>query len=675
MQLTYEQEGFQASGITPTKFKMELNPIAFRVLSDGLYKDKIGAVVRELSCNAYDAALDSKATTMFDIHSPTFLDPFFHIRDYGTGLNEEDIENVYYNYFASTKRNDNDKIGCFGLGSKSPFAYTNSFTVTSYHDNMKKDYCIFQDAEGYPSVSKIYEEPTNEPNGLKVTVEVSSKDFDKFESAIQKFCFPFKNIKSNVEIEDPIVVMQHELFKIIIEPSYFTTVDRFLISYGNILYPVNLSLSDMNTPIKIDSGYAMVIDVPLGELDITPSREELGYTPKTIQYIKNVFDSIHSYIQSNVRDILQVAQEEAKSTFRQALIINKKIEELYPTNFIRFPLMTVEGKTVNVLTNARCSQKHWVFTRQFGRHRRKTKYSVDAEVDIHIVNANNIKRANLDTFFDLHPNQHVVLLKFGSKPELEEASISLEEFVKLYPATPKVKPPKDTKPKQLLPEDHMEVLMVGGNRRVYTVAELSKMYYVKFREFTKDQLSEVSSLTYTINKMNSSSENVMILNQTQLKKLENIGVRHFRTLISDNYSKLVDMVKRVEFKEVLCYYANTSSIIYWFTINKIFKLPVDVTKAVYSSGICKISSLNFAIEKLFRDFQFHIDTDFSYEINDLKQYLTDLEKMLSSNFPLVLCNMRDNRDEIKDELKFYIRSKLKKFKLNLSKNALKLEYK
>jgi len=136
-------------------FRIESSPEAFRILSDGLYSDKIRAVIRELSTNAVDACVEAGTldTGGYVIHLPNTLEPSFSIRDYGTGLTHEEVIGLYTTYFGSNKTHSNKFTGQLGLGSKSPFAYTDSFTVTSWTDGSKRCYNAHISAAGYPAIA------------------------------------------------------------------------------------------------------------------------------------------------------------------------------------------------------------------------------------------------------------------------------------------------------------------------------------------------------------------------------------------------------------------------------------------------------------------------------------------------------------------------------------------
>ena len=115
-----------------TNFTIKASSKMFKILSSGLYSNKIKAVIREVSCNAVDANVDAgRADIPIVVHLPNENEPFFSIKDSGTGLTPEQMVDIYTSYGTSTKTDRNDQIGALGLGSKSPFSYVDQFTVTS----------------------------------------------------------------------------------------------------------------------------------------------------------------------------------------------------------------------------------------------------------------------------------------------------------------------------------------------------------------------------------------------------------------------------------------------------------------------------------------------------------------------------------------------------------------
>ena len=100
------------------EFRIRNSAKAFKILSDGLYSNKIRAIVRELSCNALDSHIGAgKPNVPFEVHLPTVLEPWFAVRDFGLGLDGDQVTNIYTTYFESTKTDSNAFIGALGLSS------------------------------------------------------------------------------------------------------------------------------------------------------------------------------------------------------------------------------------------------------------------------------------------------------------------------------------------------------------------------------------------------------------------------------------------------------------------------------------------------------------------------------------------------------------------------------
>ena len=82
----------------------------YRVLSDTLYSDKPRAVVREILCNAWDAHIAAGVTNIpIQI---TLTDEFFIVRDFGSGIPDNKMGEIYLTYGGgSTKTHDGKQTG------------------------------------------------------------------------------------------------------------------------------------------------------------------------------------------------------------------------------------------------------------------------------------------------------------------------------------------------------------------------------------------------------------------------------------------------------------------------------------------------------------------------------------------------------------------------------------
>jgi hypothetical protein len=283
------------------EFRIRNSAKAFSILSSGLYANKIRAIIRELSCNAVDShAAASKKDTPFDVHLPNTLEPHFAIRDYGTGLSHEQVTNIYTTYFESTKTNSNNFIGALGLGSKSPFSYTDNFTVTAIQNGVKGIYSAFINGEGVPSIALMMQEPTDEPAGVEVRFAVTERyDFDKFRQEARQVYrhFALRPVVSgngDFGFETP----EYESRDIIPGVHSYKNEGRrgSVAVMGNIAYPIEIPAADQSIDQDVRNLLTCGLEMHfgIGELDFQASREGLSYIPSTIAAIKVKLEQLNA---------------------------------------------------------------------------------------------------------------------------------------------------------------------------------------------------------------------------------------------------------------------------------------------------------------------------------------------------------------------------------------------
>ena len=161
------------------EFTFKQSAHAFNILVSRLYTDPIKAIIRELSANAHDSHVEAgKPNCKMLIHLPNNSERFFSIRDFGVGLSPDDVINVYSTIFESTKTDSNDYTGCLGLGSKTPFSYTDNFIVESFFNGKHYIYNAYFNEQGVPCMAMLdgNGSDTNEENGVKITISVKSGD-------------------------------------------------------------------------------------------------------------------------------------------------------------------------------------------------------------------------------------------------------------------------------------------------------------------------------------------------------------------------------------------------------------------------------------------------------------------------------------------------------------------
>lgn len=327
------------TNIEPTKnFTIKASSKAFKILSSGLYSNKIRAIIRELSCNAYDSHIASKNDEPFIVHLPNDLNDNFYVQDFGTGLSEKDIMNLYTTYFDSNKTNSNDFVGALGLGSKSPFSYTDSFSVESIFNNIKTTYIVFIDENDLPSITKISEEKTSEHNGMKISFSVKKEDWWLFyDDALQVLnVFEKKPIlkggASNISLSNKVLDFGQKGYVVNYEPYSYR--DKTYAFMGNILYPIEFGKLDLDEKIKsYVSSNNIIIKFEIGELDITPSREHLSYVKSTKDILKNKIEMVVNDIISKKIDDLNLSNDVSDFVHKFYNLSNDEREIIYHKGF------------------------------------------------------------------------------------------------------------------------------------------------------------------------------------------------------------------------------------------------------------------------------------------------------------------------------------------------------
>jgi hypothetical protein len=280
------------------EFRIRNSAKAFNILSSGLYANKVRAVIRELSCNAVDSHVAAGCpNTPFDVHLPNALEPHFSIRDYGTGLSHEQVTQIYTTYFESTKTNSNAFIGALGLGSKSPFSYTDNFTVTAIQGGKKGIYTAFINETGVPSIALMMQEDTDEPAGVEVKFSVNDRyDFDKFAQEA-RVVYKHFSLRPVVTGNSNFQFVDYEYESKDIVPGVHAVKDGRM-AYavmGNIAYPIDIPQADQSLgDLRQLLACGLEMHFSIGELDFQASREGLSYIPSTIAAIKSKLEKLNS---------------------------------------------------------------------------------------------------------------------------------------------------------------------------------------------------------------------------------------------------------------------------------------------------------------------------------------------------------------------------------------------
>lgn len=281
------------------KLKIEVNAKAFTILMDKMYSNKIRAVIRELSTNAYEAhQLIGKETTPFLVTLPSTWDNNFSIRDYGPGLSHKDVMGLYTTFFKSTKDDSNEFGGAFGLGSKSPFAYCDNYIVVSIHQGVKSTYFLAKDDEGIPTCSLAHTEDSTEPSGMEIKIAVNKNDVYSFKIESE---FVYRFFKTRPTIKGVTLNLPSE--KVVVKGDGWETVesgDSYAIM-GNVAYSLSNYTGQYREIINIP-GIRLIFNI--GEIEPQPNREGLSFNKNTILSIEKkllkIKDSVEKIVKEDV---------------------------------------------------------------------------------------------------------------------------------------------------------------------------------------------------------------------------------------------------------------------------------------------------------------------------------------------------------------------------------------
>ena len=348
------QDSAEMSNVSEvTSFSIKATAKSFRILSSGLYANKIKAIIRELGCNAYDSHVAAgQGNVPFDVHLPSTLEPWFSVRDYGVGLDHNEVTKIFTTFFESTKTNSNDYVGALGLGSKSPFSYTENFTVTAIKNGVQRIYTAFINDHGVPSIALMTESKTTEPNGVEVKFAViEQRDFRKFRDEAADVFSWFKTVP-NVISDSPFAVTARSYHARDIVPGVHQLTNTGYYggtSYavmGHIAYPIEIPDAEKK---QRDTGlfdllnHRLVIEFPIGALDFQPSREGLSYIPATVDAIQAKLVELRNNLAAVLaKEAAEYSNDWAKAQFLASRSSNSLWSEaVYKyINDTKFPLLS-----------------------------------------------------------------------------------------------------------------------------------------------------------------------------------------------------------------------------------------------------------------------------------------------------------------------------------------------
>lgn len=299
----------------------------FSLVTNDLYKDPQGSIVREIASNCIDAHVETKSSEpiiislkidresakdnenyddsvgISSVYNEYNLDWELCFIDKGPGMSPEFVKDTYSKYFSSTKRESNEGIGMFGIGSKSPLAYADYFKLSTTVDGISYEYIVHR-GENVPRIEPFGSEATDEPNGTKVTIPIEGKDVAGFARAINKQIAYFNNIYVDMDehyhtydcmFDNDYKVDEFLKGYILRQPN--APIDKPHIVLGNVFYAIDWEELGIDPP-KLSVG----IKFNIGDLGIVPSRESIKYTEEAKDLLRGKLEELSEVLYVDIKE-------------------------------------------------------------------------------------------------------------------------------------------------------------------------------------------------------------------------------------------------------------------------------------------------------------------------------------------------------------------------------------
>jgi hypothetical protein len=305
--------------------------VIIRHLTKTLYSNPIQSIVREIMSNGRDSHIETKKTNVpIRVKIPTRNSPTWEVRDWGPGIDPTRFKDIYTQFGNSTKRGNNKESGGFGVGAKTPWAYTDTFTVTTVAWEGKQlvkrvRACVSANLSSIEIAPKVVIDPSDttleaEDRGTGTTISVTIKPDD-----IQRFAeetvamSEFWKVRPELYGRDPLPEYRNytnsyegKTWRIIHSKNWQWNNQSFVCIDG-IPYPFNYNsfsaaaagarAQDVDHLLR---NFSFVWDCNVGELDLSLNREQLMYTDRTCEAlmarIEIIMTELKTQLEENIKD-------------------------------------------------------------------------------------------------------------------------------------------------------------------------------------------------------------------------------------------------------------------------------------------------------------------------------------------------------------------------------------
>ena len=278
-------------------------------MTSNLYSKPLESFLRETVSNAYDshveAGTEEPILLLIEDDDDEKYDYRISIRDYGTGISPERFEKIYRNIGSSTKRESNDFIGMFGIGRFSCLACTNVANITSYYEGKKYSYVMYKNGNGI-NIDRLSVTEGDFKNGLEVSIKKRIYNDNELINAIKTLCL-FDKLYIEYSGRNYSIINKVKEFneRKVTEYKNFKTCNLnngygyCYFSLGKVLYTDNERLISYDFQTR-----GLIVDLPIGSVDIIPNREALQFNDRTKKVISEKLYLVKEELQEIVNSTI-----------------------------------------------------------------------------------------------------------------------------------------------------------------------------------------------------------------------------------------------------------------------------------------------------------------------------------------------------------------------------------
>ncbi|MGL4353161.1 MAG: hypothetical protein ACRCTP_04390 [Aeromonas popoffii] len=287
-----------------------------------------------------------------EVHIPTEVEPWYEVTDFGIGLPVDKVlgevqyessgeiirdanghpvrkDGVYTTLFGSDKQLNNRVIGAYGLGCKSPYAISDVFQLISVVNGEEHRYIMFLDSQRSPKVDWLTKDANGEPDPVKtdrkngVTVRIDAIPMNMKEKIRLSVSEILQTIPAH---EQPII--NNGMYKFTpmeVEPIYenldvvvashygsMFNGNYLVVNTGGVIYPLAsdkmLELIDFNDYEMIKNynhSRCVIVNMPLGTVNIPPSREEITYDDWSMGNIRAALTPYADKLRGDLENVIE----------------------------------------------------------------------------------------------------------------------------------------------------------------------------------------------------------------------------------------------------------------------------------------------------------------------------------------------------------------------------------